>query len=157
MLRIYQFLFLLFVLHHSANAANFDELEAAAQAGDTYAMHEIGFIYVTGQDVPKNYSEAIKWFEKAALLGQHNSMFSLGIMHRHGEGIPIDLTKAWAWYSLAAEFIPKNGDEWFIPRAKIDMYQRVPKEIVLSLSKDDLEKAKSIRAELHKTIKKPYL
>ena len=153
MMRICSFLLLIFTLHSNANAANLEELNTAAQAGDINAMHNIGIIYVNGHEAPQNYSEAMKWFEKAALQGQHNSMYSLGIMHRYGEGVPIDLSKAWAWHSLAAEFIPKDVDEWFIPRSKIEMYQRRPREIETDLTKNDMKKAEALQAELYKKIK----
>ena len=153
MIRICSLLVLLFILYSNANAANLDELNSSAKAGDINAMHNLGIIYITGQDAPQNYSEAMKWFEKAALQGQHNSMYSLGIMHRLGEGVPIDLSKAWAWYSLAAHFIPKDVDEWFIPRSKIEMYQRRPREIEPDLTKDDMMKAEILRAGLYKKIK----
>jgi hypothetical protein len=153
MLRTLSLLLFLFSLHNTANGASLAELQNSAKAGDINAMHNIGYIFVSGQDVPQNYPEAMKWFEKAALQGQFNSMYSLGIMYRFGQGTSIDLSKAWAWHSLAAEFIPKDVDEWFIPKSKIEMYKRRPTEIEPELNKDDMKKAENLRAELYKTIK----
>lgn len=45
----------------------------------------------------------------------------------------IDMVQASAWYALAADRIPKNGDEWYTPRAKVAMYLRTAAEARNSL------------------------
>ncbi|NOT66906.1 MAG: sel1 repeat family protein [Methylophilaceae bacterium] len=131
-----------------AMAEDFATVLHKAENGDTYAMHEIGVVYANGEGRPQDYAEAFKWFEKAAYGGQHNAMYSLAIMYKFGQGRDVDMVKALAWHALAAKYIPKNADEWFIPRAKVDMYLRRPGEIAAQLSTSEQERAAQLYAEL---------
>ena len=136
----------------TARASDFDALLMKAKEGEIGAMHDVGAAYANGGVVARDYSEAMRWFERAALKGQHNSMYSLAIMHRMGQGVAVDLVKAYVWYALAAKHIPKTEDEWFIPRAKIAMYERRPREIAAQLSQEDLLHAERLREEIGKRI-----
>lgn len=40
------------------------KLRSAAERGDPNAMAALGHRYMTGDDVPLNYTEALKWFER---------------------------------------------------------------------------------------------
>jgi TPR repeat protein len=41
------------------------ELKAAAEKGDPQAQYELGDAYFYGRGVPKNYTEAERWYKKA--------------------------------------------------------------------------------------------
>ena len=45
------------------------EWRQAAEQGDAEAQNNMGFIYGTGNGVPKDYVEAVKWYRKAAEQG----------------------------------------------------------------------------------------
>jgi hypothetical protein len=131
-----------------ALAADLETTVRAANSGDVDAMHNLGAIYANGDLAGQDYAKAYEWFYRAALKGQHNSMYSLAVMHRLGQGREVDLIRAYAWYSLAADHIPKDADEWFIPRAKVAMFLRRPGELERVLSASELSRARELRQEL---------
>jgi TPR repeat protein len=59
-------------------------------------------IYANGEGVPKNYTEAAKWYRKAAELGYPEAQYSLGLMYANGEGVPKDFAVAYMWANLAS-------------------------------------------------------
>ncbi len=139
----------------SAMAEDFSTTLRQAENGDSAAMHSIGVIYANGEGRPQDYNEAFKWFEKAAMLGQHNAMYSLGIMYERGQGREADLVKSAAWYTLAALYIPRLVDEWFLPRAKVEMYIRQPTTIFKKLTDAQSLAAAQLRTELGAKIALP--
>jgi TPR repeat protein len=152
MLKVMLVIAILFFTHASGIAASFEETLRDAEKGDIYAMHSMGVDYANGETRPQDYAQAFKWFEKAAFRGQHNSMYSLAVMYRLGQGRDVDLVQAYAWYALAAKYIPKNADEWFIPRAKVAMYLNRPGEIASKLSPMERERAQQLYDDLAKQI-----
>ena len=59
-------------------------------------------MYVKGEDVPRDYQEAVKWFRRAAEQGNTRAQHNLGFMYANGEGVPKDYVRAYAWLNLAA-------------------------------------------------------
>jgi len=57
----------------SSAASEFDEMKALAEQGDARAQYNLGFMYATGEGVPENDAEAVKWFRKAADQGLANA------------------------------------------------------------------------------------
>ncbi len=49
----------------SGGSGNIDEIKAAANGGDPDAMMKLGDAYMAGKGVPKDYTEAKKWYDKA--------------------------------------------------------------------------------------------
>ena len=64
-------------------------------------------MYAIGEGVPKDYSEAARWYRKAAEQGLATSQYFLGLLHANGKGTPTDNIRAYAWFNLAAA----QGDE----------------------------------------------
>ena len=60
-------------------------------------MHE------TGQGVPQDYGEAVRWYRRAAEQGIARAQFNLGLMYVKGQGVPQDDGEAARWYRKAAE------------------------------------------------------
>ena len=75
-------------------------------------------MYSTGEGVPQDDGEAVKWFRLAADQGNASAQFSLGNMYRTGEGVPQDYGEAVKWFRLAAD----QGDVWAQLRLGV-MYQ----------------------------------
>jgi len=75
----------------------------AAALGNVQAMHNLGFLYATGQGVARDYVAARKWFEKAAALGSTAAMFHLGQLHANGFGVTRDYNEARRWFVQASE------------------------------------------------------
>ena len=75
----------------------------AAEQGDSEAQTDLGMMYHTGDGVPKDYAEAVKWYRKAAEQGHAIAQYNLGFMYNDGEGVPQDDAEAFKWYRKAAE------------------------------------------------------
>ena len=70
-------LLLVALITSTTNAAvTFDETMALAKQGEAYAQYNLGLIYFKGEGVPKNDTEAVKWFRKAADQG-HDSLYEV--------------------------------------------------------------------------------
>ena len=77
---------------------------AAAEQGDIYSIKWVGYYYLFGRGgVKKNYSEAVKCFQKLIELGQElgDANHYMGICYEHGYGVEKDPEKAFIHYSDA--------------------------------------------------------
>ncbi len=82
-------------------------LRKLAEKGDPAAQFSMGAHYATGEDVPQDYAEAVRWFSMAAEQGHVVSQATLGAYYWAGRGVPQDLVKAYFWSVLAQA----GGDE----------------------------------------------
>ena len=82
-------------------------LRKLAEQGDPAAQFSMGAHYATGEDVPQDYAEAVRWFTMAAEQGHVVSQATLGAYYWAGRGVPQDLVKAYFWSVLAQA----GGDE----------------------------------------------
>ena len=55
------------------------------------------------QKVPQDYSEAMKWYQKAAGSGDSDAMYNIGVLYDNGQGVQRDFSEALKWYQKAAE------------------------------------------------------
>ncbi len=53
--------------------------------------------------VPRDATEALKWYTLAAEQGHAESQFNLGIMYGKGEGVRANWAESMKWFMLAAE------------------------------------------------------
>ena len=53
--------------------------------------------------MPQNYTEALKWLQKAADHGVAGAQFSLGDMYLDGLGVPQNYSEALKWFQKAAD------------------------------------------------------
>lgn len=63
----------------------------------------LGTMLDEGFGIPRNYEQAIKWYERAARAGQAEAMNRLGVMHANGHGVPRDYALALAWFGAAVK------------------------------------------------------
>ena len=80
---------------------DFTGLRQLAQKGDPAAQFAVGAHYATGEDVPQDYAEALRWFTLAAEQGHVGAQATLGAYYWSGRGAPQDLSKAYFWAVLA--------------------------------------------------------
>jgi len=66
------------------------------------AQVRIGKRYFTGRGLPKDRTEAIKWWIKAAEQGNADAQFYLGECYLKGAGVSKDGTEAAKWFNKAA-------------------------------------------------------
>ena len=78
-------------------------LKPLADQGAAWAQTFLGFMYATGQGVPKDDVQAVKWYRLAADQGGAGAQVNLGFMYANGQGVPKDDAQAVKWYRLAAD------------------------------------------------------
>ncbi len=78
-------------------------LVKAAERGDATAQFELAEAYRTGEGVPVNLTEALRWYQAAAEQGDPSAQNNLGSMFFNGMGTDPDQQVAVTWYRLAAE------------------------------------------------------
>jgi len=67
-------------------------------------QQQLGLTYYYGRyGFKQNYSEALKWFQKAAEQGHAGAQYGLGIMYFGGRGVPKQYAKALKWLQNPAE------------------------------------------------------
>ncbi|AZG12386.1 tetratricopeptide repeat protein [Cupriavidus pauculus] len=79
------------------------QLDAAARAGDIGAAYYLGLLYRGGYGRTPDPAAAARWFRVAADGGVAHAMFLLANAYREGEGVARDDARAVAWYEAAAE------------------------------------------------------
>ena len=71
------------------------------------AQNHLGEMYLNGDGVSQDYTQARKWFEEAAdddlWHNDAQAQYNLGIIYRDGLGVPEDSEKAIEWLRKAAE------------------------------------------------------
>lgn len=91
-------------LAQTKDAASFDRhLRALAEKGHADSQYKLGIAYDEGLGVPKNFTEAFKWFRLAAEQGHAHSQFRVGDMYLSGNGVAKSETEAVKWFRKAAE------------------------------------------------------
>jgi TPR repeat protein len=78
-------------------------LTTMAKQGDVESQSVLGFMFVTGSGVQKNYKEAKHWLEKAVDKGNSEAQYNLGIIFAKGIGQPRDYRESLKLYRLAAK------------------------------------------------------
>ncbi|WP_295698474.1 tetratricopeptide repeat protein, partial [uncultured Neisseria sp.] len=85
------------------NIPDFRETLQAAEQGNAQAQLNLGLMYVNGQGVRQDYTQAAQWYRRAAEQGVAQAQYALGVMYENGQGVHQDYTQAVQWYRRAAE------------------------------------------------------
>ena len=91
---------------------DFESLKALAEQGDAKAQTSLGVMYYSGEGVPQDFKEAVKWLRKAADQGHAWAQYTLGLMHYNGEGVPQDKVTTYAWWNIAAANGNATAKQW---------------------------------------------
>jgi TPR repeat protein len=83
-------------------ATAFRLLKAAADAGDSDAQVNLGYMYARGHGTAQNHVEAMRLYMLSAKKGNPEGMNAVGFKYRHGSGVDIDLPRAVHWFCRAA-------------------------------------------------------
>jgi TPR repeat protein len=81
----------------AAARPKFEKTFKAAEQGDAEAQYNVGLMYHTGEGIPQNYTEAVKWYRKAAEQGHAKAQNNLGVMYLRGTGVPANAANAYMW------------------------------------------------------------
>lgn len=76
-------------------------IRKAAEQGFEEAQTIMGNAYASGQGVPQDYVEAVKWWHLAAEQGDPFAQFHLGMAYGKGQGVPQDYVQAYMWLDVA--------------------------------------------------------
>jgi phage gp29-like protein len=74
-----------------------------AEAGDSEAQFELGYIYANGRNVPKDEKLAVEWYRKAADQGHIPAQVNLGVMYDSGLGTPENVRSAFELFRKTAD------------------------------------------------------
>jgi TPR repeat protein len=104
---------------HGDTTRAIEILKPLAETGDSRAETMLGHYY-EGKGINQNYSEAIKWYQKAAAQGEKVAQFNLGLLYlnladgevsliilKDGE-VPKDETEGLRWLLMSA-------NQWYVP------------------------------------------
>lgn len=115
-----------------ASASPAQGLRLLAEQGNAEAQFNLGLLYDRGRGVPKDKSEALRWYRLAATQGDTFAQNSLADNYWEGTGVPKDDTEAVRWWRLAADkgFAPAqhslgkiiSGGGQGVPSDKIHAY-----------------------------------
>lgn len=72
----------------------------SAEAGHVRAAHNLGCYYLSGDIVPKDVNEAIKWLSMASSKGMFPSTFNLGMIYFEGNEVKKDMKQAAHYFAL---------------------------------------------------------
>lgn len=79
------------------------EVKQAAEQGDASAQFALGWRFENGSGMPRNYTEAAKFYHLAAEQGHAMAQNNLGYLCFRGLGVPKDTVEAVKWYRKSAE------------------------------------------------------
>ena len=82
--------------------APLDVIVRAAEAGNVEAMNLLGVLYILGLEVPRDYSKALHWYQKAIDGGSTNAMNNVAMLYLLGIGVPRDHANAAALFKRSA-------------------------------------------------------
>ena len=88
-----------------------EESEDIPVAHVAFIQCELGKMYYKGQGVPKNYKEALKWFQKSIKNGETSAMGLLGMMYYSGHGVIQSYIEAHKWLNLASAHGDKEASK----------------------------------------------
>lgn len=79
-----------------------NDLVKRAAKGNAMAQEELGDCYYEGRNVPKNYTEAVKWYQKSAEQNNADAEYKLARCYMNGQGVGKNVGKSIFWYLSAA-------------------------------------------------------
>jgi uncharacterized protein len=84
------------------NKAKLDRIQRDADRGVALAQMTLGYIYLTGKGLTRDYDKAFEWYKKAAEQGNVMAQSRLGVLYWNGNGVAKDRSMASAWLSIAS-------------------------------------------------------
>lgn len=79
-----------------------DECLTLAQLGYADAQFVLGEYWYQGQLAPRDYQQALKWFEQASVQGHADAQLRLGTIFYRGEGVPANSIQAYIVFKMSA-------------------------------------------------------
>lgn len=111
----------------------------AARQGNPLAQYNVGTYWLYGTSVPKDLTEAAKWFRRSALQGNPAALDALARQLNMGDGVERDVFAAYVLFEAASK-----------PSDKFDSVYTAAesaKVIRSHMNADDLKYAQSLSAD----------
>ena len=114
--------------------SSLEDLRTCAKLGNAAAQSRLGYMHETGNGVPEDDVEAVRWYRLAAEGGDAESQYNLGRMYYIGTGVPEDRVVGYMWYNLSAgqgywlADMEKDIAELDLTREQIAEAQRLSRE-----------------------------
>jgi TPR repeat protein len=98
------FFLILFFMLSSGFAADVDieDITQRAEQGDKYAQNRLGYCCDSGNGVPQDDAESLKWYRLSAGQDYEVAQYNLGVCYLYGDGVPQDSAVAYTWFLKAA-------------------------------------------------------
>ena len=84
-------------------AGDSTRLGRSAEQGHAGARFRLGLMYGDGEGVPRDDTEAVRWYRLAAEQGDMDAQFILAVAYDDGKGVPENDAQAVRWYRRAEE------------------------------------------------------
>ncbi len=78
------------------------EFFEAVSENDARATYELGLIYFTDKDIPRDLERSAGWMAESAGAGNAEAQFVLGQFYKAGAGVEKDVDEAVRWLTMAA-------------------------------------------------------
>jgi len=78
-------------------------LQKKAEQGDAEAQAQLGVLYSTGIQTPRDLDAAFNWYQKSADQGNSLGQYNLAFMYIRGTGVKEDLAKGRELLKLASD------------------------------------------------------
>ena len=79
-----------------------ESVQWIAEHGNPIAQHNLGVMYSSGYEVPRDLKMAAAWYQKAAEQGYDRSQNALGLMYLEGEAVRKNVKEAAKLFKMAA-------------------------------------------------------
>lgn len=116
----------------------FEECLNLAQLGYADAQFVLGEYWYQGLLTPRDYQQALKWFEQASVQGHSTAQLRLGTMFYRGEGVPANSIQAYIVLKMSAI----NGSD-----EALDTADRVAAQ----MQRSELEVANQVLAQIFRS------
>lgn len=98
--------------------ARYDEITAAALAGDANSQYSLGEMLYYGDEVDRDLEQAVYWFKEAAKQKHPDAMYLLGLCFVNGEGIEKNKSTGEGFIRQAAKLGSKLAKQYVDLEAK---------------------------------------
>lgn len=109
-----------------------------AQLGYAEAQFVLGEYWYQGQLTPRDYAQALKWFEQASVQGHAMAQLRLGTMFYRGEGIQANSIQAYIVFKMSAI----NGSDEALDSAD---------SVAAQMQNNELEVANQVLAQIFRS------
>ncbi len=104
----------------------------AAARGDADAQYRLGYMYGTGQGVPKDDGKAVGWYRKAAGQGHARAQYNLGVAYANGTGVIRNKETAAEWFFEAGQSFVREGKRALALRVVDTIERLIPGHVLAS-------------------------